>query len=110
MIAADSEAEAVDERERVTRARVGSFLGRGRRFSETELDHLSASPEGQQVAAMMRYTAAGAPESVAEYLADFTVHADADELVVVLAGSTLQSRLRSLDLLADVSGIGSHEP
>jgi hypothetical protein len=44
----------------------------------------------------------GDPPAVRAYLEDFRRHADADELMVAFSGPTLDARLRSLDLLADV--------
>jgi alkanesulfonate monooxygenase SsuD/methylene tetrahydromethanopterin reductase-like flavin-dependent oxidoreductase (luciferase family) len=54
---------------------------------------------------MMRYRAVGTPPSVAEYLDAFVEHADADELMVAHSSPTIEGRLRSVDLLADVSGL-----
>ena len=61
VIAAEDDETAADELERVVRARVAMFLGRGRRFDDAELDALVRSPQGRQVAAMMTHTASGAP-------------------------------------------------
>lgn len=107
VIVAPTEAEAAEERERVTRSRVASFLGRGqgRRLSDDELDALVTSPQGRQVTRMLTYTAAGTPESVRGWLDDFTRHARADELMIVPAAPTREGRLRTLDLLADVTGL-----
>ena len=105
VLAADTDDDAQAQLQRVRRSRVGLFLGRGRRFSDEELDALVASPQGQQVASMMRYTAVGTPEAVRQYLQDFAVHADADELIVAHSAPTLDDRLRSVDLLADAAGL-----
>lgn len=105
VLAAATEAEAQEQLARVRRSRVALFLGRGRRFTDDELDALVASPQGQQVAAMMRHTAVGAPDAVRDQLEAFAAHADADELVVVHAAPTVEQRLRSLDLLADAAGL-----
>lgn len=105
VLAADTAAEAQEQLARVRRSRVALFLGRGRRFTDDELDALVASPQGQQVAAMMRHTAVGSPTEVREQLEAFAVHADADELMVVHAAPTIEQRLRSLDLLADAAGL-----
>ena len=51
---------------------------------------------------MMRYSAVGTPEAVREYLDSFAVHADADELMVAPSSPSIDARLRSLELLADV--------
>jgi luciferase family oxidoreductase group 1 len=105
VIAAAGADEAAEQHRRVVRSRVALFLGRGRHFTDDELDRIVASPQGQQVAAMMRYTAAGDPSGVREYLESFAELADADELMVVHAAPTREARLRSLDLLADVAGL-----
>jgi luciferase family oxidoreductase group 1 len=105
VLAADTDDEAAEAHRRVVRSRIGLFLGRGRRFTDDELDRLVESPQGRQIAQMMRYTAVGRPEVVREYLESFAEHADADELIVVHAAPTLEQRLRSLDLLADVAGL-----
>jgi alkanesulfonate monooxygenase SsuD/methylene tetrahydromethanopterin reductase-like flavin-dependent oxidoreductase (luciferase family) len=54
---------------------------------------------------MMTYSAVGTPRTVREYLDEFAVLADADELVVVHAAPTLDSRLRSVELLSDVTDL-----
>jgi luciferase family oxidoreductase group 1 len=102
VIAADEADDAAEQLHQVSRARVALLLGRGTEYTDDEADALLASPQGRQIAQMMRYSAVGTPETVAAYLAEFVDHADADELVVVHASPTLESRLRSIDLLADV--------
>ena len=52
---------------------------------------------------MMHYSAVGDPQTVKEYLDEFAEHADADELIVVHSSPTVETRLHSLDLVADVS-------
>jgi luciferase family oxidoreductase group 1 len=102
VIAADDEADALDQLHQVSRARVALLLGRGTEYTDEEADALLASPQGRHITQMMRYSAVGTPATVAGYLDEFARHADADELVVVHAGPTLDARLRSIDLLADV--------
>ncbi|MCU0260070.1 MAG: LLM class flavin-dependent oxidoreductase [Ilumatobacteraceae bacterium] len=102
VIAADDEADALDQLHQVSRARVALLLGRGTEYTDEEADALLASPQGRHITQMMRYSAVGTPATVASYLDEFARHADADELVVVHAGPTLDARLRSIDLLADV--------
>ena len=55
---------------------------------------------------MMRYTASGTPDTVKTYLDDFQQHANADELIVVPASRSVENRLQSLELLAQVSRLG----
>ena len=73
-----------------------------RDFTDDEADAILASPQGRQVIQMMHYSAVGDPDEVAGYLDGFVEHADADELIIVLASPTLETRLRSLDIVADL--------
>ncbi len=102
---AATDAEAAEMHRMVSRFRVSRFLGGEREFSDAEADSILASPQGRQIAQMMHYTAVGAPDTVKEYLDDFAIHADADELMVVHSAPTVQARLRSVDLVADVSNL-----
>ena len=54
---------------------------------------------------MMHYTAAGDAELVERYLTNFAKEAQLDELITVHPSPTIEERLRSIDLLADV-----HDP
>ena len=105
VIAAAEEADAEAQLLKVRRARVRLFVGRGQVISDDDADAILASPQGRQIAEMMRCTAAGTPTSVAEYLEAFIAHADADELMIAHASPAIDARLRSIDLLADVAGL-----
>jgi len=103
VIAADTEEDARAQHLKVRRARVSLFLGRqtGRTYSDEEADAILASPQGAQIADMMRCSAVGSPGTVRAYLEDFREEADADELIVVHASPSLDARLRSAELLAE---------
>jgi luciferase family oxidoreductase group 1 len=101
VIAADTHEEAAEQHLHVRRRRVSLFLGRDRSFTDEEADAVLASPQGRQIAEMMRYSAVGSTETVRRGLEEFRAHADADELIVVHASPTLEARLRSVDLLAE---------
>jgi luciferase family oxidoreductase group 1 len=105
VLAAETEAEAEEQFLTVRRSRVALILGRGRRYSDEEADAILESPQGRHIAQMARYSAVGTPPSVEEYLDAFVEHADADELMVAHSSPTIEARLRSVDLLADVSGL-----
>jgi luciferase family oxidoreductase group 1 len=105
VIAAESEADARAQHERVRRGRVRLFIARDRRLSDDELDELLRSPVGQQVDAMMKYSAVGTPAEVSDYLDGFARAADADELIVVHASPDVDARLRSVELLAQARGM-----
>jgi luciferase family oxidoreductase group 1 len=104
VVAADTAEEAEHQHLQVLRSRVARFVARGRRLTDHEADQVLASPQGQQVADMMRHTAVGTGAAVREQLESFALHADADELILVHAARSLDERLRSLDLVADVAG------
>ena len=89
----------------VSRFRVSRFLGGEREFTDDEADSILASPQGRQIVQMMHYSAVGAPGTIMEYLDEFAVHADADELLVVHSAPSIEARLRSVDLVADVSNL-----
>jgi len=104
VVAAEVESDAQEQFRHASRRRVGHFLAPGRTLTDDEADQILASPQGQQLRAMMRYCAIGTPAQVGEYLDDFTRHADADELIVVHQSPSIEARLRSVELLAEVSG------
>ncbi|MBK5288890.1 MAG: LLM class flavin-dependent oxidoreductase, partial [Acidimicrobiia bacterium] len=105
VIAAETEAEAQSQFVRVRRSRIARFVGGGRQLTDEQADAILASPQGRQLADMMRYTAVGTGPVVKDYLDGFAAHADADELMVAFAGPTLESRLFALDLVADAAGM-----
>ncbi|MCC5951423.1 MAG: LLM class flavin-dependent oxidoreductase [Acidimicrobiia bacterium] len=108
VVAAATTAEAEHEHRRVVRSRVATFLGRRRGpdappLGDDELDALLASPQGRQVADMMRHTAVGDVDDVRRQLEAFTALADADELMVVPAARAADDRLATLTLLAEAA-------
>ncbi|MET1063891.1 MAG: LLM class flavin-dependent oxidoreductase [Arthrobacter sp.] len=105
VIAADSADEAQAMFRDTLRARVSLFFGNGRVFTDDEADMILDSPQGQHVSQMMKYSAVGTPDAVLQYLDEFTVHADADELIVAHQSNGTEERLRSVQLLADVAGL-----
>ncbi|MEZ5282677.1 MAG: LLM class flavin-dependent oxidoreductase [Acidimicrobiales bacterium] len=102
VIAAETQADAERQRLDVSRRRVARFLRVPRELTDEEADQVLASPQGQHIAHMMHFTAAGDPGQVDSYLADFAQRAQADELITVHPSPTLAERLRSIELLADV--------
>ena len=102
-IVAESEEEAQSQYRVSRRQRVARLLGPRRAYTDEEADAILDSPQGQQLAQMMRYSAVGTPSTVRAYLDEFAEHADADELIVAHLASSVETRLRSVDLLADVS-------
>lgn len=102
VIAADTSAAAQEQFAVVRRRRVALLLGFDG-CSDEEADMLVASARGQRLLQMMKYSAVGNPAEVKEYLDGFARHADTDELIVAHQSPTVETRLRSAALLADVS-------
>ena len=59
------------------------------------------APQGAVVEQMLTYTALGPPPAVRAWLDDFVARTGADELMVAHQTATVESRLRSLALLAE---------
>lgn len=99
--AADSADDAARQTELVHRARLKAFLGRqGRSLTEEQLDAVMNSPQGHQITGMLRYTAEGTGEQVAEYLEKFTRHAQADELMISFQSPTHEEVLSSMEIVS----------
>ncbi len=103
VIAAQSVPEAHEQFDAAKRARVSLLFGGAKRtFTDDEADMILASPQGQHVTNMVKYSAVGTPRQVEEYLTGFMAHADADELIVAFQSSQVEQRLTSAALLAEV--------
>ncbi|MBT2233167.1 LLM class flavin-dependent oxidoreductase [Nonomuraea sp. NEAU-A123] len=100
VIAADTTDEAEAQFLAMKRTRVSRFLGRGQTFTQEEADLVLASPAGQQILQMAKYSAIGTAAEVQDYLDRFAKQAQADELIVVSAAPDRKAWLRSIELLA----------
>ncbi len=105
VIAAETDEEAQAHSAIVVRSRIELFFGQGRSLSNDDIDAILRSPQGRQITQMMQYSAVGSPSTVRDYLDAFIEHADADELITVHPSPSVEARLRSVELLADVSGL-----
>jgi len=101
VIASDTDADAQRQMLEVSRRRIARFTTTEKELTDEEADGLLRSPQGQQIAQMMHYTAAGTPELVATYLRNFASEVGADELMTVHPSPTVDQRLRSIELLAE---------
>jgi luciferase family oxidoreductase group 1 len=101
VIAADTAQEAQQQFELSQRFRIRQMLGRGRDLTEDEVTMLMHSPAGDQVLSMTKYTAVGTVETVRDYLDQFRVRVQADELILTNAAPELQARHRTLQLLGE---------
>ncbi len=104
VIAADTTEEAEAELRRVKIQRVGLLYGRGRTLTQAEAEEIVDSGQAVQLEEMTKYTAAGTPDQVKDYLEEFRKISDADELIVAFAHTETEGRLRSVQLTAEVTG------
>ncbi|MBB4735416.1 luciferase family oxidoreductase group 1 [Micrococcus cohnii] len=101
VIALDDAAEAHQQFVQAQQMRVQLLVGRGRDFSEAELDTLMDSPAAEQVLGMLKHSAVGTGSSVAEHVRGFADHVRADEVMVTALAPDLAPRRRTLELLGE---------
>lgn len=106
VIAADTDGEAQELLEATRLMVIKNLTARGG-VIRADLDHeaLLASPHAAFVDQMFTYRAVGSAKTVTEYIDRFQDHTRADELMTVHHTPSIESRLRSVALLA--SGAGS---
>ncbi len=102
VVAADDHATAEAHARKVWLLRVKALLGRGQNWSDAQAQAVLESPGGQSLRDMARYSAIGTPSEVRAILERFAKTSGADELMTVHPAQSLEARLRSIDLLADV--------
>jgi len=106
--AADTAAAAREELQVVRRIRAVSLFGRRlglpQDMSDAQADELLASAVGMHVDQMLKYSAVGTQAEVRDYLNTFADKTGADELITVHQASSLEGRLRSVELLAKAMG------
>ena len=109
-IAAEDSADAAQQFAIVRRARVRMMIQRGvdsPDYTDEQIDDFLTTPQGRQLATMMKYTAVGNPAEVRDFLTEFAEATGADELIIAHASSGLDDRLRSVELTAVAMGITS---
>ena len=99
VIADDDTDRAQRELQWYRRQRIKLMAGRGRDFTDEELDAIMDSPGGRQILHMITYTAVGDGAAVRDYLDGFAERAGADELMVAPVGSTQDRVHGSLEVL-----------
>ena len=107
-IAAEDSADAAQQFAVVRRARVRMMIQRGvdsPDYTDEQIDEFLTTPQGRQLATMMKYTAVGDPAEVRDFLTEFAEWTGADELIIAHASSGLDDRLRSVELTAVAMGI-----
>jgi alkanesulfonate monooxygenase SsuD/methylene tetrahydromethanopterin reductase-like flavin-dependent oxidoreductase (luciferase family) len=101
VLAADTTAEAHEQRQTSRRVRAIALFGRGQTLTDEQADQLLAQGAAHHVDQMLTYAAVGTPAEVRDYLEGFRKTADADELIVAHQAPTTEGRLRSVTLTAE---------
>ncbi|GAA4681774.1 LLM class flavin-dependent oxidoreductase [Frondihabitans cladoniiphilus] len=104
VVAASSTAEAQEQFDATRRTRVRGMISRGPsspEYTDDQIDIFLTTPNGRQIANMMKYTALGTGSEVREYLTAFAASAQADELIVAHQSPLIADRLRSVELTAE---------
>ena len=106
-VVADEDHNVAEEKMRsVERNRVRAMITRDRaKITEEQLDGLVASPQGQQIIQMLKYTAVGTGQEVTTYLEQFRDKAQADELMISFQGRSNDEAIHSMNLLAQAWGL-----
>ncbi|TFD61909.1 LLM class flavin-dependent oxidoreductase [Cryobacterium sp. Hh7] len=108
VIAADEKADAVAQFDTTRRIRVRGMLSRGPatpEYSDDQIDVFLTTPEGRNIANMMRYSAVGTADEVRAYLEEFAEGTGADELILAHQSPRIEERLRSVELTADAMNL-----
>jgi luciferase family oxidoreductase group 1 len=105
VIAAESAEEAEAHFQQTRRRRARLIFGRGRSLTPEQVELILEGPGQVQVAEMLRYSAVGTPDVVAEQLARFAEHAKADELILAGAAPDKPAKLRTFELVARAGGL-----
>jgi luciferase family oxidoreductase group 1 len=112
VVAADDAADAQQQFTSLRRRRVRSMISRAPgapEYGDAEIDAFLGTPNGQQIANMMRYTGVGTAEDVRAFLEQFADSVQADELIVAHHAEDVTSRLRSVELTAEVMGLAMQD-
>jgi luciferase family oxidoreductase group 1 len=105
-IASEDKAEADRVFRQVMVDRVSALYGRGgRTFTDEEAEVILTTEAGQHIHQMVTYSAVGTPPEIKDYLEQFAKVADADELIVAHHNTSLEGRLRSVQLVSEAMNL-----
>ena len=99
LIAADDEDTARAQHQAALRWRARRFLTATNDLTDAEIDVVLASPSGEHVKDMMRYTAVGTPDQAQAYLEQLAEKTGADELMLAPASPHRADRIRAVELV-----------
>lgn len=104
VITAETDAEAKALLEGARYQIISNLLGRGRTQGvRLTNEALLRTPQAAFVEQMFTYRAVGSPRTVIDELRQFLAHCGADELMTVHHTQSVQTRLRSVELLAEAA-------
>lgn len=104
VVAAESPSSAQEQFDSTRRTRVRGMISRtpgSAEYTDEQIDIFLTTPNGRQIAAMMKYAAVGTPAEVRSYLTSFAEEAQADELIIAHQSPLIADRLESVRLTAD---------
>ena len=108
VIAADDAADARNQFDITRRSRVRGMISRGAAapdYSDDQIDEFLTTPQGREIANMMRYSAVGTASDVRGFLDEFAASVDADELIIAHQSRTIEDRIHSVELTADAMAL-----
>jgi luciferase family oxidoreductase group 1 len=103
VIAAENSEDAREQFDSTRRTRVRGMISRGPgagEYTDEQIDEFLTTPNGRDIAKMMRYAAVGTGAEVGTYLEDFAAHSQADELIIAHQSPLIADRLISVELTA----------
>ena len=101
-IVAETAEDAAEQLDAARRLRARALFSRGgQKLSETDIDAILSSPQAAVVDEMLTYNAVGTPDEAGQYLEDFRDETAADELIVAHQSKSVETRLRSAELLTE---------
>jgi luciferase family oxidoreductase group 1 len=103
VVAADDAAVARSQHLTALRSRVRLMISQGPSspaYSDDEIDAFLTTPNGRQLAKMVKYTAIGTSNDVRDFLTELADSTKADELIVAHMATEVSDRLHSVELTA----------
>jgi luciferase family oxidoreductase group 1 len=110
VVAADDAADARRQFDITRRSRVRGMISRGPSapdYSDDQIDEFLTTPQGREIANMMRYSAVGTAGEVRGFLDEFAASVAADELIIAHQSRGIEDRLRSVELTADAMALAT---
>ncbi len=110
VIAADDAEDARQQFDITRRSRVRGMISRGPSapdYSDDQIDEFLTTPQGREIASMMRYSAVGTASEVCGFLDEFATSVAADELIIAHQSRTIEDRLRSVELTANAMALAA---